>query len=112
MRLKAAYPSRTRLTVARRWALAGALLLAVAATGCTSGPDGSTLSRLPESMGGLPADTPSRPVTQAAYPAVHDMPPPRPNATLTQEQIKAAEAEMTAASMKAKKQADAPIDGK
>jgi hypothetical protein len=37
---------------------------------------------------GLPAGTPDRPVTAAAYPAVHDMPPARPAVLSSQEQIK------------------------
>ena len=33
---------------------------------------------IPASVGGLPANTPERPATPAAYPAVNDMPGPRP----------------------------------
>ena len=32
---------------------------------------------------GLPADAPERPAAPAAYPAVHDIPPPRNSVTLT-----------------------------
>lgn len=46
--------------------------LAAALAGCSV-----PLSDLPQSMGGLPAGAPARPETQAAFPAVHDMPPPR-----------------------------------
>ncbi len=37
---------------------------------------------------GLPKGTPERPVTQATYPAVHDMPPARPAALTGAEQIR------------------------
>jgi hypothetical protein len=47
-------------------------------------------------MGGLPENVPQRPATAAAYPAVHDMPPPRPNAVLTEDQKKRLEAELAA----------------
>lgn len=67
-----------------------ALLLAASLAGCTS-----TLSNLPPEMGGLPADTPARPTgQQLAYPAVHDMPPPRETAIMTPEQVQQQEADM------------------
>ncbi len=56
----------------------------------------SGLSSLPKEVGGLPDSTPARPATQMAYPAVHDMPPPRTQVVLTPEQVKDAEAELTA----------------
>src|SRR5262245_27819403 len=66
------------------------LLMAAVLAGCTS-----TLSSLPPEMGGLPADTPARPTgQQLAYPAVHDMPPPRETTTMTPEQVQQAQAEM------------------
>jgi len=75
-------PQRTRAVAA--------LLLAATLAGC-----GSTLSNLPPEMGGLPADTPARPATQQyAYPAVHDMPPPRESTIMTPEQVQQQEAEM------------------
>jgi hypothetical protein len=67
-------------------------LAAMALAGCSSTT--STLSNLPVEMGGLPADTSARPATQMAYPAVHDMPPPRETSLMTAEQVKQAEAEM------------------
>jgi hypothetical protein len=79
--------SHRKLRVAR--CSAAVILCAVALAGCTS-----TLSSLPASMGGLTADTPDRPASQLAYPAVHDMPPPRPTAVMTPEEVKKAEAEM------------------
>ncbi len=70
----------------------GAFLLLVLLAGCSS-----TLSELPAAVGGLPSDAPERPATQAAYPAVHDMPPPRTNTVLTEDEQKKAEAELAAA---------------
>src|SRR3954462_9635204 len=67
-------------------------LVAMALAGCSS-----TLSSMPTQLGGLPDDAPVRPAVQgAAYPAVHDMPPPRPNTVLTPEQLRKAEAELVA----------------
>lgn len=55
------------------------------------------MSSLPKELGGLPADTPARPATQMAYPAVHDMPPPRSKAVLTEEEVKQTEQDLIAA---------------
>ncbi len=59
-----------------------ALGLAVALCGCMPG---SIIDKLPGDIG-EPADAPARPVTPYAFPAVHDMPPPRPTATMSEEQ--------------------------
>lgn len=56
----------------------------------------STFSSLPSQAGGEPAGTPERSVTPAAYPAVHDMPPPRTSTVLTEAQRKQAEDELAA----------------
>jgi hypothetical protein len=62
--------------------------LALAAAGCTSASVNSLIDKLPSSVG-LPVDAPERPDSPPAYPAVHDMPPPRANSTLTaEEQLK------------------------
>jgi hypothetical protein len=67
---------------ARLWLaiLGGALALG----GCSPAP---VMERLPPAMGGLP---PGAPVAPAAatyrYPAVHDVPPPRATAPLTDQQ--------------------------
>jgi hypothetical protein len=50
---------------------------------------------IPTSMGGLPGGTPERAQTAPAYPAVHDMPPPRNSVVLTEEEKKRVEAELT-----------------
>jgi hypothetical protein len=76
-----------------------ARLAAIVLTGLSFGACAATtsgLSSLPKEVGGLPENTPARPATQMAYPAVHDMPPPRTAAVLTPEQVKEAEAELTA----------------
>lgn len=59
-----------------------ALGLAAALTGCSAG----LLDKIPESLGGLPADTPPPPRTPYQYPAVHDMPPARATEPLTEDQ--------------------------
>jgi hypothetical protein len=56
----------------------------------------SVLSELPTQLGGLPEGTPVRPASVSGYPAVHDMPPPRPGAVLTEEEKKKVEAELAA----------------
>ena len=56
--------------------------------GCTS-----TLASLPGI--GEPAGLPERPVTPAAYPAVHDMPTPRETKPLTESERKELEAQLT-----------------
>ncbi len=74
--------------------LAGTLPFVLA--GCASSSSLSSLiDSLPREIG-LPADTPDRPATPAAYPAVHDMPPPRPNTTLSAEEQVELEKELTA----------------
>ena len=67
------------------------VLVAVTLAACSS-----TFNRLPTQLGGVPADAPQQPAAPAAYPAVHDMPPPRNDVTLTQEEQKRAEAELMA----------------
>ncbi len=66
---------------------AGCLVLASCST---------VLSEMPTQLGGLPAGTPQRPATAPEYPAVHDMPPPRTAAVLTEEEKKKVEAELAA----------------
>jgi hypothetical protein len=48
-------------------------------------------------LGGLPEGTPERPEVQPAYPAVHDMPPQRATAILTDAQLKQERDELVAA---------------
>jgi hypothetical protein len=74
-----------------RFAPVLALALAASLGACAS-----TVADLPPELGGLPAGTPERAAQAPAYPAVHDMPPPRPIATMTEAERKKAEAELAA----------------
>jgi len=77
------------------------LVLAVGLGACSS-----TLSDLPTQLGGMPAGTPQQQQpAPAAYPAVHDMPPPRPDVVLTKEEQKKAEAELMALRERQEKEA-------
>jgi hypothetical protein len=78
-----------------RPAVLAAVLLAVAAivTGCAT----TIADHTPTAAGGLPEGTPPRPETPSAYPAVHDMPPPRGDTVLTSEEQKKIEDELVAA---------------
>jgi hypothetical protein len=78
------------------------LLCATALAACSS-----TIADLPSQVGGLPAGTPERPVAPAAYPAVHDMPPPRQDTILTEEEQKQATAELSALRERQERQAGA-----
>jgi hypothetical protein len=56
----------------------------------------SMVEQLPTSMGGEPAESPERPTTVYAYPAVHDLPPPRATTPLTEEEQVTMEKELAA----------------
>jgi len=86
-------PRLFRLVSRFLW-LAPAALLA----GCAS-----TIADLPSPIG-LPAGTPERPAAEAAYPAVHDMPPPRSTEVLSQDEQKKAEEALIAARNRQTKQ--------
>ncbi len=73
------------LVVGTLLALAGAGALASCAS---MGGD------IPASIGGLPQGVPERSSTPVAFPAVHDMPPPRTGKMLTEDEKKRAEAEL------------------
>jgi hypothetical protein len=78
--------TQTRLTFpsARPWLTVALLMVAAVLGGCAGS---ATLGdSMPASIGGLPADAPARPAVQFDYPAVHDMPPPRPAHMLDQNQ--------------------------
>ena len=63
-----------------------------------SGCSGSMIAdHLPTAVGGLPEDAPARPAIQAAYPAVHNMPPARSSAPLDGAQQKQLEDDLVAA---------------
>jgi len=72
-------------------------LLRAAATvgmlaGCTSAFD-----KVPSELGGLPTDAPARPAQAYEYPAVHDMPPPRPEPAMSVDQQQKVEDDLRAA---------------
>jgi hypothetical protein len=71
--------------------LLASLSLAILA-GCSSG---QLINNLPASVA-LPADAPARPATPYAYPAVHDMPPPRATEPMSAEDQLRLEKELTA----------------
>lgn len=73
--------------------LALALATALALAGCASG---QVVDSVPESLGGLPAGAPARPVTPYQYPAVHDMPPARATQPMTEEEVYNTEKELRA----------------
>jgi hypothetical protein len=91
---------------ARRVAVLLALALPIGLCACSS-----TFSSLPTQLGGMPADTPQTSAAPAAYPAVHDMPPPRQNAVLTEAEQKQAESELAALRERQAKQIDAKQPG-
>jgi hypothetical protein len=76
---------------ARGRLLLASLSLAILA-GCSSG---QLINNLPASVA-LPADAPARPATPYAYPAVHDMPPPRATEPMSAEDQLRLEKELTA----------------
>jgi hypothetical protein len=67
--------------------------IALTLAGCSS----TLFSEIPSSVGGLPAGTPERPSTPAAYPAVHDMPPPRSDTVLTDAEQKKIQSDLNTA---------------
>jgi hypothetical protein len=71
--------------------LLASLSLAILA-GCSSG---QLINNLPASVA-LRADAPARPATPYAYPAVHDMPPPRATEPMSAEDQLRLEKELTA----------------
>jgi hypothetical protein len=72
--------------------LAVALALACSVAGCSST---SVIDNLPSPIG-LPASAPARSETPPAFLPVHDMPPPHENKLLNEEELRKAQAEMTA----------------
>jgi len=65
--------------VALRKSFGGAVAMLLLA-GCSSD---ALVDSIPSNMGGLPQGAPARPTTPQSFPAVHDMPPPRSNSTLS-----------------------------
>jgi hypothetical protein len=86
--------SRSRLRLSKTLVAAlisGASVLA----GCSGGS--TVADHLPTALGGLPEGSPQRPTSSSAYPAVHDMPPPRPITVLTDAEQTKLEGDLVAA---------------
>jgi hypothetical protein len=67
------------------------MLAGIALSGC-----GSQIADMPAPFG-LPEGTPARPASELPYPAVHEMPEPRATKPLTNDELRAAAAELEAA---------------
>src|SRR6516225_10967313 len=78
------------------WLLAAAGLLSACSSSSRIGDS------LPPSLGGLPQNIPERPAVQPAYPAVHDMPPPRGDTTLSEAEKKNLKDDLIASRERAK----------
>ena len=82
-----------RTWLSRVSAALGFFAAAVALAGC-----GATIGDYaPTAIGGLPEGTPKRPTQSSAYPAVHDMPPPRATQVLTDAERNKLEGDLVAA---------------
>ena len=80
----------------RRSVLVAALM--AGADGLAGSSDGSTIGdHMPNALGGLPEGAPQRVTKPSAYPAVHDMPPPRGSTVLTDAEQKKLEDDLIAA---------------
>lgn len=86
--------------MSRRFRLAVPIVAAVAAaclSGCASISEkfAETASQMP--VIGVPEGAPQRPAAPAAYPAVHDVPPPRNSVVLTNTEAAQLEADLVTA---------------
>ncbi len=84
------------------------LALGLLLAGCSSGP---VIDMVPSVVGGLPAATPARPATTAAFPAVHDMPPPRAEQSLSADDQVKMEKDLKAARDQVQKEGKAVANG-
>jgi len=88
-------PSRsTSLCPWRPWLTVAVLMGGVLVGGCAGTTVGESI---PAGFGGLPADAPARPAVPPDYPAVHDMPPPRPVRMLDEDQQERLQKDLTRA---------------
>src|SRR5262245_15508519 len=74
--------SRYTIQLIKRTLWVAGLSLMAALAGCSAS---QVIDRLPAEMG-LPAGAPPRPEKPYEYPAVHDMPPPRASAPMSEEE--------------------------
>src|SRR5262249_47759182 len=87
--------SRSQRPVPRHALAAALVAVGVVLAGCSAGS--TVADHLPTALGGLPDGTPQRPDTSRAYPAGHDMPPPRATTVLTDAGTKQLESGLGAA---------------
>jgi hypothetical protein len=88
--------SRAHQRFLRSILAAAALMVAAAGlAGCSAGS--MMADHTPSALGGLPEGAPQRSNKPSAYPAVHDMPPPRGSTVLTDAEQKKLEDDLIAA---------------
>ena len=99
--MRAALRSDSAGRQAQRLARLAAAVLVAAATaslgGCGSISDKVSQAVASMPVVGLPANAPERPAETLAFPAVHDMPPPRTTAVLTADEQRSMERELVSA---------------
>ena len=87
--------SRAQQGFSRSVLVAALMAGALGLSGCSAG---SVISdHMPNALGGLPEGAPQRPTKPSAFPAVHDMPPPRGSTVLTDAEQKKLEDDLIAA---------------
>ena len=79
------------------------MVAAAALAGCSAGS--MMADHTPSALGGLPEGAPQRSNKPSAYPAVHDMPPPRGSTVLTDAEQKKLEDDLIAARNRAASEA-------
>ena len=80
---------------------------AIAIVGCGLALGGCAVADIP--LIGVPANAPARPEVTGAYPAVHDMPPPRVETTLTTAEQTKIEQELMESRNRQNANASAPV---
>jgi hypothetical protein len=73
------------------------ILTAAVSVGPLAGCTSAFVEKLPTELDGLPAGTPAPPAQPYEYPAVHDVPPPRPQPAMSVEQQQKVEDDLRAA---------------
>jgi hypothetical protein len=87
--------SRSQQGFPRSVLVAMLIAAAVGLAGCSAGS--MVGDHMPTALGGLPEGAPQRSTKPSAYPAVHDMPPPRGSTVLTDAEQKKLEDDLIAA---------------